>query len=106
MDRKLPEIRDAIAALGLTSAALDGELIAGAGTKEDFNLLQATLSGERQSVLTYALFDLLHLDGVDVADAPLLERKPCCNRCWRGRAAHWPSVRMCRGMATGLSPGR
>ena len=72
---KIPEIRDAVAALGLTSAALDGELIAGAGTKEDFNLLQATLSGERQGVLTYALFDLLHLDGVDVADAPLLERK-------------------------------
>ncbi|PSD31363.1 ATP-dependent DNA ligase, partial [Stenotrophomonas maltophilia] len=82
---KLPEIRDAIAALGLTSAALDGELIAGAGTKEDFNLLQATLSGERQSILTYALFDLLHLDGVDIADAPLLERKALLHSVLEGQ---------------------
>lgn len=97
---KLPEIRDAITALGLTSAALDGELIAGAGTREDFNLLQATLSGERQGVLTYALFDLLHLDGVDVADAPLLERKALLQSVLEGRAGHWRSVRMYRGMAT------
>ncbi|MFI8718584.1 DNA ligase D [Stenotrophomonas sp. NPDC077464] len=72
---KIPEIRDAVAALGLKSGALDGELIAGSGTKEDFNLLQATLSGERQGTLAYALFDLLHIDGIDIADAPLLERK-------------------------------
>lgn len=72
---KVPEIRDAVAALGLESAALDGELIAGKGTKQDFNLLQSTLSGERQGTLTYALFDLLHLDGVDISEAPLLERK-------------------------------
>lgn len=82
---RLPEIREAIAALGLTSAALDGELIAGAGTKEDFNLLQATLSGERQGVLTYALFDLLHLDGVDIADAPLLERKALLHSVLEGQ---------------------
>jgi bifunctional non-homologous end joining protein LigD len=72
---RIPEIRDAVASLNLRSAALDGELIAGSGSKEDFNLLQATLSGERQGTLAYALFDLLHIDGVDVADAPLLERK-------------------------------
>ncbi len=72
---KIPEIRDAVAALGLKSGALDGELIAGSGTKEDFNLLQATLSGERQGALAYALFDLLYIDGIDIAEAPLLERK-------------------------------
>lgn len=72
---KVPEITGAIAGLGLKSAALDGELIAGTGTREDFNLLQATLSGERQGTLSYALFDLLHLDGIDISDAPLLERK-------------------------------
>jgi bifunctional non-homologous end joining protein LigD len=72
---RIPEIREAVAALGLKSAALDGELIAGGGTKEDFNLLQATLSGERQGALAYALFDLLHIDGVDIDQAPLSERK-------------------------------
>jgi len=82
---KIPEIRDAIAALGLTSAALDGELIAGSGTREDFNLLQATLSGERQGTLAYALFDLLHIDGVDVAAAPLVERKALLQELLEGQ---------------------
>jgi len=72
---KVPEITGAIEALGLKSAALDGELIAGSGTRDDFNLLQATLSGERQGTLSYALFDLLHIDGVDISAAPLIERK-------------------------------
>lgn len=72
---KVPEIAGAIAGLGLKSAALDGELIAGTGTREDFNLLQGTLSGERQGTLSYALFDLLHVDGIDISEAPLIERK-------------------------------
>lgn len=72
---KIPEIQAAVIALGLTSGALDGELIAGGGTKQDFNLLQATLSGERQGALSYALFDLLHIDGVDISSAALVERK-------------------------------
>ncbi|CAD1790705.1 ATP-dependent DNA ligase [Xanthomonas arboricola pv. juglandis] len=86
--KKLPEIRDAVAALGLTSGALDGELIAGSGTKDDFNLLQATLSGERQGTLAYALFDLLHIDGVDIADAPLLERKQLLQELLKGSPGH------------------
>ncbi|MCW0375957.1 Multifunctional non-homologous end joining protein LigD [Xanthomonas sacchari] len=85
---KIPEIRDAIAALGLRSAALDGELIAGKGTKEDFNLLQAVLSGERQGKLALALFDLLHLDGIDIAAAPLSERKALLQRLLQGADAH------------------
>ncbi|UXA53558.1 DNA ligase D [Xanthomonas prunicola] len=72
---KTPEIADAIQLLGLRSAQIDGELIAGRGTKEDFNLLQATLSGERQMPLALAVFDLLHVDGVDIREAPLRERK-------------------------------
>ncbi|MCC4604851.1 DNA ligase D [Xanthomonas campestris] len=72
---KVPEIRDAIQSLGLRSAQLDGELIAGRGTKQDFNLLQATLAGERQMPLALAVFDLLHLDGVDISQAPLRARK-------------------------------
>lgn len=85
---KVPEIRDAITALGLTSAALDGELIAGSGTKEDFNLLQATLSGERQGTLAYALFDLLHINGVDISAAPLVERKALLRELLEGQTGH------------------
>ena len=72
---KVPEIVAALEQLGLEHAALDGELIAGGGTQADFNLLQAVLSGERHEPLTYVLFDLLHVDGIDIAKAPLRERK-------------------------------
>jgi bifunctional non-homologous end joining protein LigD len=72
---KVPELREAIAQLGLQHAAFDGELIAGTGTQQDFTLLQATLSGERQGSLAYALFDLLHVNGVSLEATPLHARK-------------------------------
>ncbi|MCC8361665.1 DNA ligase D [Lysobacter sp. A6] len=72
---KVPELRAALEQLGLRSGAFDGELIAGRGTQADFNLLQATLSGEQQGALAYVLFDVLHVDGIDVRKAPLIERK-------------------------------
>lgn len=85
---KIPDIRDAVVALGLESGALDGELIAGTGTKQDFNLLQSTLSGERLGKLSYALFDVLHLNGVDVSGAPLLERKALLQELLEDAPAH------------------
>jgi len=72
---RVPEVRDALAALGPRDALLDGELIAGQGRREEFNRLQQVLSGERQGRLRYVLFDLLHLDGVDLSPVPLVERK-------------------------------
>lgn len=72
---KVPEIRDALQLLGVRSAAIDGELIAGSGTQAEFGLLQATLSGEQQGTLSYVVFDLLHIDGIAIDAAPLLERK-------------------------------
>jgi bifunctional non-homologous end joining protein LigD len=72
---KVPEIVSAIQQLGLKSGALDGELIAGKGTQQDFNLLQATLSGEQQGTLVYVLFDLLHVDGIAIDASPLVDRK-------------------------------
>ncbi|GAB3310830.1 DNA ligase D [Luteimonas notoginsengisoli] len=85
---KVPEITAAVAALGLGSAALDGELIAGRGVTQDFNLLQATLSGERQGSLAYVLFDLLHVDGVDITRAPLVERKGLLGRILESAPPH------------------
>jgi bifunctional non-homologous end joining protein LigD len=85
---KVPELRDALARLGLDSAALDGELIAGTGTQADFGLLQATLSGERQGSLSYVLFDLLHVDGVAIDRAPLVERKALLQALLRDPPRH------------------
>lgn len=72
---KLPEIVEALQTLDLADSVLDGELIAGAGRQEDFGLLQATLSGEKNATLTYVLFDVLQVDGVDVSRSPQYQRK-------------------------------
>lgn len=85
---KLPDIRAAVEALGLASAALDGELIAGRGSREDFNLLQLILSGERQGALSLVLFDLLYLDGMDVSAAPLVQRKALLQQLLQDPPAH------------------
>lgn len=71
---KVPKVAAALEDLGVRSLAVDGELIAGKGTQADFNVLQATLSAGKGR-LVLVLFDLLHVDGVDIADAPLTERK-------------------------------
>jgi len=73
--KKAPELAEALSALDVSSVALDGEIIVGKGTKEDFNALQRVLSEKRTSALTYVVFDLLHLDGYDLRGVPLIERK-------------------------------
>src|SRR5690606_30456489 len=65
----------ALERLALDSAVLDGELIAQDGRQSDFGVLQATLSGQQHAPLSYVLFDVLHVDGVDLDRVALLERK-------------------------------
>ena len=65
-----------LAELGVKSAVLDGEIVAlddkGASS---FKTLQDELSHGRSDRLQYYVFDLLSLDGEDLRDLPLLERK-------------------------------
>jgi ATP-dependent DNA ligase len=72
---KYPAMVNAIAGLPARNAYLDGELC---GVLPDgrtaFNLIQnATDTGEGS--LVFFLFDLLHLDGENLIDLPLVERK-------------------------------
>ena len=55
---------------------LDGELVVenGAGAS-DFSALQSDLSENRSDRFIFFLFDALYLDGFDLRDAPLIERK-------------------------------
>lgn len=69
-------IAAALGSLAVKSAIIDGELIVeGATGAADFSALQADLSGGRTDRLAYYAFDLFHLDGMDIRDCPLLERK-------------------------------
>lgn len=72
---RLPDVARDMAALGLQQAAFDGELVVLDGIRSDFSSLQATLAGQAQAQLSYLLFDLIHLEGLDLCDVPLQERK-------------------------------
>ncbi|HET7300813.1 MAG TPA: DNA polymerase ligase N-terminal domain-containing protein, partial [Oleiagrimonas sp.] len=92
---RVPEIVQAVEALGLQSARLDGELVALADGVSDFGLLQKTLAGEAQAPLAYMLFDMPYLDGFDISQSPLLERKQLLEAVLEksgerlGFSAHW-----------------
>ena len=72
---RYPQMVEAAARLHCKSAMLDGEVIVqdprGAS---DFEALQAALRSKRTPLIFYA-FDLLHLDGKDCRNLPLVERR-------------------------------
>ncbi|HEY2528327.1 MAG TPA: DNA ligase D [Xanthobacteraceae bacterium] len=74
-------IADAVAALAADSALLDGELVV-----EDeqgisnFSLLQTDLKDGRSDRFIYRVFDLLHLNGRNAMEAPLVARKAALAR--------------------------
>lgn len=81
---RLPEIAERIAALECHAAVLDGEVLAlrADGRPEPFQVTGARTSARtgpahhaHPAPLTIWLFDLLHLDGEDLLDLPLAERR-------------------------------
>jgi bifunctional non-homologous end joining protein LigD len=84
---RLPAVARAIKGLRADTALVDGELVAvdqqGASS---FPKLQAALSAGRDGSLYLHLFDLLHLDGWDLRECALLERKRLLGELndWRG----------------------
>lgn len=73
---RFPEIAGELAKLPAETALLDGEVVALArdGTSS-FRALQEALSARRTGTLVYQAFDLVHLDGHDLTEAALLDRK-------------------------------
>jgi bifunctional non-homologous end joining protein LigD len=70
-----PSVAEALADLPVRTALLDGEVVVhdDAG-RSRFQLLQNALQ-KAPAGLHYFVFDLLHMDGVDLRSAPLLARK-------------------------------
>lgn len=67
---------EALQSLRVKSAYLDGELCAlGPDGVPKFSRLQAAMDERRTDGLTFLVFDLLFLDGRDIAALPLVERK-------------------------------
>jgi len=73
---KFPEIGQAVAALPVESAVIDGEIAAlDPQGRSSFQLLQAYDTGSERPPLLYYAFDLLEMDGRDLTDKPLTERR-------------------------------
>lgn len=73
---KLPEQARALAALGLESAWLDGEMVvADEQGVPDFQALQNAFDAGRSGNIVYYLFDLPYLNGVDLRAVPVEERR-------------------------------
>jgi bifunctional non-homologous end joining protein LigD len=73
---KIGPIVSALADQDLDGAWLDGELIVtDPNGKSDFSLLQHMLEQRRLEELRYCVFDVLYLDGKDLRESPLSERK-------------------------------
>ena len=71
-----PEVSQAIAALPVSDARLDGELVVlDDQGRSDFSALQRVIDGTAKQPLRYIVFDLPGVAGVDISRAPLLERK-------------------------------
>jgi bifunctional non-homologous end joining protein LigD len=56
-------------------AIFDGEVVVVKDGRTNFSELQAALAAGRQEALTFNAFDLLFLEGFDLRDARLIERK-------------------------------
>jgi bifunctional non-homologous end joining protein LigD len=69
-------IAQAVSSLPAKRAMLDGEIVAvtEAGVP-DFAYLQQSLTEKADDRLVYVVFDLIHLDGNDLRELPLTERK-------------------------------
>ncbi len=73
---KFPTIAAAAARLAVRSAWIDGEVVApDESGRTSFQALQNALSRPETTPLAYYAFDLPYLDGYDLTDVPLVERK-------------------------------
>ncbi len=74
--QKMPQQAEALAGLGLESAWLDGEVVVpdDDGTP-DFQALQNAFEVGRSGNIVYYLFDMPYLNGMDLREVPLEERR-------------------------------
>ena len=89
-----PEVGAAVAAQRSRDLLLDGEVVAYDGDQTSFTRLQQRLGVTRPSPeqvakypVVYCVFDLLEVDGEDLTDRPLVERRARLTRAIRSSSA-------------------
>jgi bifunctional non-homologous end joining protein LigD len=88
---RMPDIARAAAQLHVESAIIDGEAVAlNDEGISDFAALQAAFQEETRREITYFAFDLLHLDGHNLRNLSLLERKELLANLMKASGDHGP----------------
>lgn len=83
---KMPHQVQALRDLKLKSAWLDGEVVvAGENGLADFQALQNAFDTEHDERITYYVFDLPFLDGQDLRQVPLQDRRETLRQLLKGR---------------------
>jgi bifunctional non-homologous end joining protein LigD len=73
---KFTEVKDSIAALDIQDAIIDGEIVAlDEKGRSSFQLLQRFDMGQERPPIVFYAFDLLRLNGKDLQNLPIEERK-------------------------------
>jgi bifunctional non-homologous end joining protein LigD len=73
---KFPEVKDSIAALNIQDAIIGGEIVALDETgRSSFQLLQSFDMGQEKPPILFYAFDLLRLNGKNLQNLPIEERK-------------------------------
>ncbi|MBK5001866.1 DNA ligase D [Pseudomonas sp. S31] len=86
--RKMPHQVEALRALGLESAWLDGEMVVvDDNGVADFQALQNAFDTEQDGGITYYLFDLPYLAGQDLRPMPLQDRRQALEQLLRKNAS-------------------
>jgi bifunctional non-homologous end joining protein LigD len=87
---KMPRLAEAVGALGIASAWIDGEVVVlDEKGNPDFQRLQNAFDASRTAGLVYFVFDLPYFDGHDLRREPLVERRRLLEAAIAGRqSAH------------------
>ena len=84
---RFERIAKAVAALPAQTALLDGELVVeNAQGVSSFTMLQTDLKDGRGDRFVYWVFDLMYLDGRDLTERPLIERKAPLEKLFQGKS--------------------
>jgi bifunctional non-homologous end joining protein LigD len=76
LGKKFPQVADSVAALDVQEAVIDGEIVAlDDKGRSSFQLLQGFDMGQERPPIIYYAFDLLRLNGKDLRNLPIEERK-------------------------------
>jgi bifunctional non-homologous end joining protein LigD len=83
---KFPEVKDSIAALDIQDAIIDGEIVAlDEKGRSSFQLLQGLDMGKQRPPVVFYAFDLLRLNGKDLQNLPIEERKAKLEKLLKSR---------------------